>query len=151
MEILVNKWCFTSVYIVRRKQKDILPKHGINMKNTYKLCEEYLQKIASQARLSPDSSSKFSKALHDTENYWSIYDAIHNTDMYKLFHLLYLHSESARKTKTKCSIDYAISLSTLSRYRKLFVKCFILLCCKEEPNFPSMLPIANINALLGKP
>lgn len=82
MEILVNKWCFTSVYIVRRKQKDILPKHGINMKNTYKLCEEYLQKIASQARLSPDSSSKFSKALHDTENYWSIYDAIHNTDMY---------------------------------------------------------------------
>ena len=52
------------------------------MKNTYKLCEEYLQKIASQARLSPDSSSKFSKALHDTENYWSIYDAIHNTDMY---------------------------------------------------------------------
>lgn len=103
------------------------------MKNDLKKMESYLLTAAMKYNDPVQDTGHFALAL--TMEYWEAYDSLRNTDRYHIFRELYFNSDLRYASEVKKGMRLSVSVPTVCRYRKKFVKTFIYYCNQLDPTY----------------
>lgn len=103
------------------------------MKNRLKAIESYLRIAALEFNNPVHDTAHYALAL--TLDYFETYDNLHNSDRHYIFRQLYFKSDYRNASEVKKSMHLSLSVATLCRYRKKFVKTFLYYCNLLDPSY----------------